>query len=415
VTDPAVAATCTKTGLTAGSRCKVCGKVLTAQNTVPVTDHTPYVSSPAVQPTQTQAGHTQEIKCSVCGTLIQAAEVIPATGYSDPSLYTGTFGYDYLSKLSNTAGRQAFYKKLESLAADFHKGQRDAGYTVTHPFDSLTQSLKSQGYKVVADVDTSSYGLTQDELSETWYLFRHDHPLYYWMASGFVYYTYGSTVYFPLVCFEEYSTAAVITASNQLIYAGVEQLHVEASQYTSAYGKALAIHDAVCNSIEYRFSSPGVPDPSAEAHSILGYFTGNGGVCECYSKTFSLMMNFMGIENALVNNAVHMWNLVKLDGYGWYWVDLTYDDPYNYPDKIMHVYFCRNDTEEVFKNSGWVGSGTFLDQSDHDLLPPGNSSTELSDEMKARYPGATTYHDINIVLVTEYPARASSPYSGPKN
>lgn len=40
VTDAAVAATCTSTGLTAGSHCSACGTVITAQTVIPMTDHT---------------------------------------------------------------------------------------------------------------------------------------------------------------------------------------------------------------------------------------------------------------------------------------------------------------------------------------------------------------------------------------
>ena len=52
VTDAAVAPTCTKTGLTAGSHCSVCNTVLKAQEVIPVTEHT-VVTDAAVAPTCT--------------------------------------------------------------------------------------------------------------------------------------------------------------------------------------------------------------------------------------------------------------------------------------------------------------------------------------------------------------------------
>ena len=64
VTDPAVAATCTKTGLTAGKHCSVCGTVTVQQKTVAKKAHS-YTSSVTKQATCKAAG-VRTYKCS-CG------------------------------------------------------------------------------------------------------------------------------------------------------------------------------------------------------------------------------------------------------------------------------------------------------------------------------------------------------------
>lgn len=79
VTDAAVAATCTKTGLTEGSHCSVCNAVIVAQTEIPMVAHTP-VTDAAVAATATETGLTEGSHCSVCGTVIVAQEVIPALG-----------------------------------------------------------------------------------------------------------------------------------------------------------------------------------------------------------------------------------------------------------------------------------------------------------------------------------------------
>ena len=124
VSDTAVAATCTESGLTEGSHCSVCHTVLVAQEvipaghkadsvvfenivaatctaagskdsvvycsvckaevsrtkvTLPATGHTVVVDS-AVAATATTDGLTEGSHCSVCGETIVAQEVIPATG-----------------------------------------------------------------------------------------------------------------------------------------------------------------------------------------------------------------------------------------------------------------------------------------------------------------------------------------------
>ena len=81
VTDPAVAATCTATGKTAGSHCSVCGTVLTAQQTVAALGHNS-VTDPAVAATCTATGKTEGSHCSRCGTVLTAQQTVAALGHS---------------------------------------------------------------------------------------------------------------------------------------------------------------------------------------------------------------------------------------------------------------------------------------------------------------------------------------------
>ncbi len=87
-TIPAVAATCTKTGLTEGKKCSVCGTITVAQETVPKKAHTEK-TLPAVAATCTEDGKTAGKQCSVCGTIIEAQTTIKAKGHSpaaDPAV-----------------------------------------------------------------------------------------------------------------------------------------------------------------------------------------------------------------------------------------------------------------------------------------------------------------------------------------
>lgn len=74
---PAVAPTCTKTGLTEGAKCSVCGEITTAQEVVAMTGHT-FEVIPAVAATADKAGSTAGIKCSVCGEVFVAPEAVEA-------------------------------------------------------------------------------------------------------------------------------------------------------------------------------------------------------------------------------------------------------------------------------------------------------------------------------------------------
>ena len=74
---PGYDATCDEPGLTDGSKCTDCGKVLTAQEEIPAS-HTEE-EIPAVEKTCTTAGYTVGVKCSVCEEILEAPEEIPAS------------------------------------------------------------------------------------------------------------------------------------------------------------------------------------------------------------------------------------------------------------------------------------------------------------------------------------------------
>lgn len=82
ITDPAVAATCTTAGKTAGSHCSVCNKVITAQTTVAAKGHTK-VTIPAVAATCTKTGLTAGVKCSICNAVITKQTTVAAKGHTE--------------------------------------------------------------------------------------------------------------------------------------------------------------------------------------------------------------------------------------------------------------------------------------------------------------------------------------------
>lgn len=84
VIDPAVAPTCTETGLTEGKRCSVCNIVITAQETVAANGHTWDEGVVTTEPT----GETEGVRtytCTVCGGT--KTETIPAASADEKNGY----------------------------------------------------------------------------------------------------------------------------------------------------------------------------------------------------------------------------------------------------------------------------------------------------------------------------------------
>ncbi len=108
VIDKAVAATCTKTGLTEGKHCSVCNAVIKAQETVPATGHK-YVDT-VVKPTYTAQGYTLH-KCSVCG-----------NSYKDT--YTAKL------TLAKVTGVKLTGRAADALRVNWNKDANASGYIV---------------------------------------------------------------------------------------------------------------------------------------------------------------------------------------------------------------------------------------------------------------------------------------------
>ena len=120
VTDKAVPATCTSTGLTEGSHCDACGNAIVAQTVTQIDpdNHTNVVTDAAVDPTCTTPGLTEGSHCEACGITIVAQKTLDALDHA--------WGAGVITKeatraedgvMTYTCSRDASHKKTEAIPA----------------------------------------------------------------------------------------------------------------------------------------------------------------------------------------------------------------------------------------------------------------------------------------------------------
>ena len=148
--------------------------------------------------------------------------------------------------------------------------------------------------------------------------------------------------------------------------------------------KALAIHDYIASNVTYDtygLNHVSISNSLGYFHYIESALNYGLGVCDAYSKTFSLLCNMEGIECMVVDglsdrsnsSSGHAWNKIYLDHDGdgtsdWFVVDCTWDDTLASSgdfEYLMHTYF---------------------------LIPESYLSTRAEEETK-NYPATTTTTD----------------------
>ena len=134
-----IAPTCTKTGLTEGNKCAICGEVFEEREEIPAKGHNPHDIS-AVEPTCGKVGYTAGTFCYSCLQYLSGHEEIPATGEHTPEDVAAV--EPTCSTVGYTAGTKC------SVCGEYLSGHEEIPATGEHTWVSAEDGIAA------TDVDT---------------------------------------------------------------------------------------------------------------------------------------------------------------------------------------------------------------------------------------------------------------------
>ena len=172
IRDKGKPATCTEDGLTEGSHCYYCNKVLEAQEAVPASGHLDVYASKLEQAaTCTQDGWTKETKCKNCGQTVQERERIPAPGHKEvtDAAVAATCTQDGKKEGKHCSVCKEVLVEQEVIPATGHKEVTDAAVAPTCTKNGLTEGSHCSkcGWVKQAQKPISAIGHAVEKKAET--------------------------------------------------------------------------------------------------------------------------------------------------------------------------------------------------------------------------------------------------------
>lgn len=320
--------------------------------------------------------------------------------------YGSDYSYIDAEKRSYTEIRKSVYNDLLKVCSDFAAGNR-----VNRPVNikmsiggSITIQQINQEDECAVPVNIQvTDPQTADILSaisETYFMFRCDHPEYYWLANT-VYPTiivnsYDgaiSEIRLNVSIYDEYADEKYRKDLDKAIDSRTDEYigMIKDSGEQSKYKIVKLIHDKILDDVEYGYDENGEPLDTPQAHGIVGVLDGDSEtdvVCEGYAKTFQLILNALDIDNVYVTGyafngsyyEAHAWNMVMMDDGEYYNFDVTWDDQDN--ELLRYMYFARGSAfnDDHIADSSEDKGTLFL----YDLpeVPESDFISDDSDEVK---------------------------------
>ena len=255
----------------------------------------------------------------------------PGPSYYQQAVLNSDWGYGDMALRSNGSGRQAVYRLIDQSAASFHTSGADA------------QPYYDYG-SLVTSVNFAQYGLSQEEAVQSYYTYRNDHPLYYWLSNMIVY----SRESLYVLSYDEYARGSDRNHYSARVNAGLDRYRELTRDKKTNFDIALAVHDQLILEIDYAYKTSGAAEDAPWAHNVIGVFDRQSAVCEGYAMAYQLVLNALEVPNIYVTGMAggpHAWNMAQMDDGAYYWIDTTFDDQPHMGNGVIYSYFNTPESE----------------------------------------------------------------------
>lgn len=347
-TIPAVAKTCTTSGLTEGTKCKRCGLILKAQEEIPASHNWDYSYSEYgdKEATCTEDGVSHHRVCLDCHHEEGVEEVIPALGHDYENTVETVNGHQHTkhvcSRCHDTYCDSLIVNYIynhdyqEFISNDLYEDYKNAFTTwYKELYEGCMAVLSSDKDYSLTDntvVSTSLFKVPENVLSGFTASFMNNNPEFYFLSN-----LYGMT--------SRLNEVGIVLKIDSLYYnhekreqvqnniKETEKIVSKLCMGKTEVEKAKTLHDYLAQNTYYQFLSDGrTPSTASWAHNIDGIFDQNdqtGSVCEGYSHAYLYLSHLVGVKTMMVvgtyNGTGHAWNYTCIDN-KWYGVDVTWDD-----------------------------------------------------------------------------------------
>lgn len=253
---------------------------------------------------------------------------------------------------------------LEVLEGDMKTAYEELASGCEAVHNGLSESVGTYGdYYFAVSLSFDGLEISADEATALLQTLRDYNPQYYWIANFYLYAldSNGNVGTFVVLFSNEFIEVSAREKYNAIIDEKVAEYKVVADGFETVYEKVEAVHDKLISEVTYAYDESGNPSDTVYAHSVIGAFDESYGevVCEGYSRTFSLVLNSLGIDAMTVTGnsytgtfGGHAWNLVKLDDDNYYWFDSTWNDSLE-----SREFFAV--TDEIFSYTHFYGDDYF--------------------------------------------------------
>lgn len=231
----------------------------------------------------------------------------------------------YYSKLQ--AKEQQLYERLDAACGEL-----------------LTASIAAAVYQVKKDGKTvtrygtkkvSSLGLSSEQVKKVQTMFVYANPQYYFLNT--ILFTTSNDMC-ALGVYDAFAEGGKRAQETAKVRARMEALQAQVYDGGCTYENEAQIHELLCDELSY-MSGDEVLNNYADPYytqSVYGALTTGETVCAGYTKLYSMLCNYFGIDCIAVTSTDHAWNKVRY-GDHWYIVDVTWDDTAWDRSKYFHL------------------------------------------------------------------------------